>query len=136
MRPTWATVGMTVACLFAGCGAASPSDQVRSKLDEFVHAAAEQDYRTICDRILDVSFLERIAASGVSCEGVMQLALAQRPSLSVGRVRVSGSSASVNVLSAGSGATRSTLVGIRLVKTSGGWRIDSLGSAFIGPAGH
>ncbi len=121
---------MTVACLLAGCGASSPSDQVRAKVDEFVHAAATQDYRTICTQVLDVSFLERIAAGGITCEGVMQLALSQRPSLSVGRVAVNGASASVDVLSSGAG--RSGIVGIRLVKTGGGWRIDSLGGATLG----
>ena len=130
MRRTRVTATITVACLLAGCGASSPSDQVRAKVDQFVHAAATQDYLTICRQVLDVSFLERIAASGVSCEGVMQLAFAQRPSLSVGRVVVSGASASVDILSSGAG--KSGLVGIRLLKTGGGWRINSLEGATLG----
>lgn len=112
----------------AGCGT-SQSDQVRAKIDQFATAIAGKDYPTICNQVLAPSLLERLSAVGVTCPEAMRIALGgvQDPSVSIGRVRVSGQRASVITLSAAKGQQASLEV-IDLIKTAQGWRLESLGS--------
>jgi hypothetical protein len=116
------------ACLLAGCGA-SETDQVRAKVDQFATASAEKDYGTICDQVLAPALLARLSAAGVTCPQAMQIALGnvQDPTISIGRIRVTGHRAAVITLSAAKGQ-QASLETIDLIKTAKGWRLLSLGS--------
>ena len=114
--------------VLAGCGASERS-QVQSKVEQFARAAAGHDYKTICDQVLAPGLLARLAAGGIPCEQAMQIGLrrVQSPTINIGRVTISGENASVITLSGARGQL-SSLQSIQLVKTSNGWRINSLGS--------
>jgi hypothetical protein len=111
-----------------GCGA-SDSDQVRSKMQQFLHATAGRDYRTLCRQVLAPSLLSRFTAVNVPCEDAMRIALegVQNPVLSIDKITVKGSSASAITLSGAHGESGS-LDTVELVKTGRGWRVASLGS--------
>jgi hypothetical protein len=128
MRLARVTVILGVAWALGGCGA-SERDQVQAKVEQFVKAAAGKDYRTICDRVLATSLLERLAAGGLGCEQAMQIAFGgvDRPTLSIGRITVSGSTASVITLTGARGQQASLDV-VELVRTGQGWRVTALGS--------
>jgi hypothetical protein len=121
-------VPILAACALAGCGT-SERDQVQAKVQQFVTAASGRDYKTICEQVLAPSLLARLAAGGISCEQAMQIAFGsvQSPTLSIGRVTVSGQTASVITLTAARGQVAS-LDAIELVKTAQGWRVSALGS--------
>ena len=117
-----------VALAAAGCGT-SEQDQVKSKVEEFATAVAGKDYKTLCTDVLAPALLADLRLGGISCEQAMGIALAhvKTPSLAIGSVTVSGDSASVLTLSGAKGQ-EAALSAIKLVKTSNGWRVSSLGS--------
>jgi hypothetical protein len=123
------------ACVLAGCGT-SDRDQVQSKIEQFFHAVTSKDYPTLCQQVLAPGLLARMAAGGISCEQAMRISLGglQNPILSVGRITVSGSTATVIALTGASGQ-RGSIDAIKLIKTSDGWRVSSLGTAGLGGAG-
>src|SRR5437763_14505275 len=104
MRLAAGIVLSCVACALGACGT-SDSDQVRAKVDQFVQAAAAKDYKTICDQVLAASLVQRLSAAGLRCMEAMQIALGgvQDPTISIGRVSVTGQKASVITLSAAKG---------------------------------
>jgi len=112
----------------SGCGA-SESDQVRAKVQQFVQAAQKKDYKTLCGQVLAPSLLARFVAVNLPCEQGMRIALGdvRNPMLSIGRISVNGSHASAITLTGATGQ-RFSLDAIQLVKTSNGWRVESLGS--------
>lgn len=116
----------------SGCGA-SEHDLVQSKLKEFQQATARKNYKMLCHQVLAPELLVHLAVSGLSCERAMQIALAdvQNPVLSIGRITVSGASASAVTLTGALGQ-QGSVDEIGLVKTGQGWRVASLGS----PAGN
>jgi ketosteroid isomerase-like protein len=120
---------VAVAGALGGCGGQSQQDQVRAKVAQFVTAAAGRDYATICNRVLAPSLLTRLATGGISCPQAMQIGFGgvSRPALSIGKITVSGSRASVIALSTAQGQPAS-LDTVELTKTSQGWRIAALGS--------
>ncbi len=130
-------VALTVGSLLAltGCGT-SASDAVKAKVQQFAKATRDHDYRTICTQVLAPDLIARLRTTGVSCERAMQIALGsvQDPTLSVGKVTISGSSAAAIVLSVAKNE-EATLGTIKLTDTSGGWRIASLTSPPGGPSG-
>src|SRR5947207_15597266 len=111
-------------CMLEACGANS-SGQVRDKVEQFVEAAAQKDYATICDQVLAPPLVERLSGAGLTCPEAMQVALGgvRNPTLSVGKVKVTGQRASAITLSAASGQ-QASIDTIDLVKTSNGWRLD------------
>src|SRR5437763_16542001 len=119
---------MTVALALAGCGT-SAREQVKSKVEQFASAAAHRDYGTLCSQVLAPSLVAHLKGAGLGCEDAMRIALApvRNPALSIGKITVRGSKASVIALTLASGQTAS-ISAIELVKTSHGWRIASLGS--------
>ncbi len=123
-----------VAGALGGCGGQSQQDQVRAKVEQFVGAAAARNYGTICNQVLAPSLLTRLAAGGISCPQAMQIGFGavSRPTLSIGKITVSGPRASVIALSTAQGQPAS-LDTIELTKVRQGWRIASLGSA---PVAH
>jgi hypothetical protein len=119
---------MTVALAMAGCGT-SARDQVKSKVEQFATAAAHRDYKTLCSQVLAPSLVAHLKGAGLGCEEAMGIALAQvqNPALSIGKITVRGSKASVIALTLATGQTASVSA-IDLIKTSRGWRIASLGA--------
>jgi hypothetical protein len=124
--PLRTTFAVLSAVVLGGC-ATNPKDAVRAKVQQFANASAEHDYTTICTKVLSSALTAHLKATGVSCEQAWQLGLGsvKSPTLSVGQVTVTGSTATVIVLSVAQGQ-RSALDAIGLVNTSQGWRIQSL----------
>ena len=116
----------------SSCGAGNPSAAVRAKIEQFATATRERDYTTICDQVLAPALVAHLSAAGVTCEQAWQLGLGavSDPTLSIGQIKIKGSSASVIVLALARNQT-AALDTIGLVKTGGGWRILSLST----PAG-
>jgi hypothetical protein len=113
------------AAVLAGCGA-SAKDEVREKVEQYVHAEATGDAKTLCEQVLAPSLLARLAGAGLKCEQAMQIHLksVHDPFLSIGRVTVNGKNASVLALT-GARCEQAGIYAINLVNTSGGWRILS-----------
>lgn len=125
MRLVQGTIVLGVAALLAGCGT-SASEQVKQKVEQYVHAEASSDAKTLCEQVLAPSLLARLAGAGLSCERAMQIHLTSvhDPFLSIGRVTVTGKSASVLALT-GAACQQAGIYAINLVQTSHGWRISS-----------
>jgi hypothetical protein len=132
-KPGGATIAWIAcaACLLGGCGK-SDSDQVRAKVDQFLKATASKDYATMCNQVLAPALLAHLSAGGIKCEQAMQIALGgvQSPSLSIGRIDIHGSKASVITLTAAAGQ-QASLDAIELTKTGSGWRVESLGTPVV-----
>jgi ketosteroid isomerase-like protein len=128
---------VAVAGALGGCGGASQQDQVRAKIAQFVSAAAARDYATICNQVLAPSLLTRLAAGGISCPQAMQIGFGgvSRPTLSIGKITVSGSHAAVIALSTAQGQPAS-LDTVELTRTGQGWRIVSLGTPPVAGPGR
>jgi len=118
---------LAAACLLAGCGM-SDHDQVQAKVQQFLHATRSKDYKSLCTEVLGPSLLEHLAASGVPCETAMRIGLAgvKGPTLSIGRITVAGQRATAITLT-GAAGQQASLDAIELIKTSQGWRVESLG---------
>jgi hypothetical protein len=131
-----AALAVSCALIVAGCGT-NDRDQVRAKVEQFVHAISVHDYRTLCTQVLGARLLQRLAAGGIGCEQAMGISLGRvhAPILSIGRITVSGSTAQAITLSgaAGEGGAFET---IGLVKTGQGWRVTSLATPAVGPTGR
>jgi hypothetical protein len=115
----------------AGCGDQGPTaeEQVRSTVAEFGRATAAKDYQALCDRILAPSLIEDVKSVGLPCEVALRQGLGEvrEPRLTIGRVRVDGNRASVEIRTSAAGQepSRDTL---QLVNENGTWKISSLGS--------
>lgn len=114
-----------VLAVLAGCGA-SAQDQVKQKVEQYVHAEATGDARTLCEQVLAPSLLARLAGAGLKCEQAMHIHLSSvhDPFLSVGRVTIKGKNASVLALT-GAHCQQAGIYAINLVNTSAGWRVES-----------
>jgi hypothetical protein len=126
MRPLLATVvALLAAAGLSGCGS-SESDQVHAKVEQFVHAVAAHDAKTVCQQVLAPSLADRFVSEGLTCERGIQIFLrsVQSPTLSVGRITIGRGRASALVLT-GAHCQRLALTQLYLVKTSAGWRISS-----------
>jgi hypothetical protein len=117
------------ALVIAGCGA-SANQQVEAKVQQFAHATANRNYAMLCNQVLSQELVAHLTAAGVSCKQAMKLFTesVHNPTISISKVTVNGSSATAVVLAKASGQ-QSSRESIRLIKTSGGWRLDSLASA-------
>jgi hypothetical protein len=133
MRALAGTVAVASALVLAGCGT-SDQDQVRTKVDQFVHAIAAHDYRTLCNQVLGPQLLTRLAAGGIGCEQAMSISLGRvhAPILSIGRITITGSTAEAITLS-GAAGERGAFETIDLVKTGQGWRVTSLATPVLKP---
>lgn len=119
-------VGLSALALaFGGCGS-SDSDQVHTTLHQFVHAVAARDAKPICDRVLAPQLVARLEGVGLSCEYAIEhfffSCRLQHPTLTVGRVAISGDKARALVFAGASGQPGGIFV-LGLVKTSQGWRV-------------
>jgi hypothetical protein len=117
-----------------GCGASSKAE-VQAKLQQFVRATSDGDYKTLCKEVLAQSLIARLGSTGSSCQQAMQIFLSSvhDPTLSVGKITIDGHSATALTLTSARGQ-RSTVASVRLVETSDGWRVSALGSSTPGAA--
>ncbi len=129
MRATRRVLVLTAAVAgLAGCGSASPAEQVRSALTGFEAATAKHDYKAICSKYLAPALVERVEQTGLACEAALQpeLGSLRKPTLTVLSVTVRGATASARVHTTAANQKPSTDT-IRLVRAGGSWRIASLG---------
>jgi ketosteroid isomerase-like protein len=125
MRASGVVLAATLALGLAGCGS-SDSEQVHAKVEQFVHAVATRDAKTVCAQVLAPSLVARFTQEGLTCERGIRIFLnsVRNPTLSVGRIAVNRNAASAMVLT-GARCQKLTLANLFLVKTSDGWRIAS-----------
>ncbi|HET8977859.1 MAG TPA: hypothetical protein VFN87_06850 [Solirubrobacteraceae bacterium] len=118
-----------VACVVAGCGA-SAGQQVQAKLQQFAHAVASRDTQTLCRQVLAPALVSHLQAAGLNCEQAMHTFVdsVSDPTLSISKVRVTGSTASAVVVAGAAGQPSSTET-VELTNTKNGWRLTSLASA-------
>jgi len=126
MKPARAIALIGIAYALAGCGA-SASDQVQAKLQQFAHAVASRDARTLCSEVLAPTLVERLTAAGLTCDDAMQtfFGSVSDPTIAVSKVSVKGANASAVVLSGAKGQP-SSLDDVHLTNTKHGWRLTSL----------
>jgi hypothetical protein len=121
---------VAMAAALAGCGSSRPSDAdlVAGTVSAFGRATAAKDYATICDRLLAPTLVDKLTQVGLPCDQAMEKSLGgvRDPRLTIGRIDVTGESATAEIRTsaAGQAPSRDTL---RLVKVGGAWRIASLG---------
>jgi hypothetical protein len=116
---------IAVAFVVSGCGA-SVKDQVKQKVEQYVHAEGTGDSKTLCEQVLAPSLLARLSGAGLSCRQAMKIHLTSvhDPFLSIGRITINGNSATVLALT-GARCQLAGVYAINLIDTSGGWRIQS-----------
>jgi hypothetical protein len=122
------------AALLAGCGS-NARDDVQAKVEQFAKATASRDSKTMCEQVIAPILIESYLQRGITCRQYWNLGLSHvsKPTLAIGRIVITGSRASVIALTGASGEV-SSLDAIKLVKTSVGWRIVSLGSPVLPPS--
>jgi hypothetical protein len=128
MRPARCLVLICIAYALAGCGA-SAKEQVEAKVEQFAHATASHEYRTLCTQVLAPALVKHLTGAGISCDEAMRVfaTSVQNPTISISKVTIKGSSASAVVLAGATGQT-AALESVQLVDTSNGWRLASLAS--------
>jgi hypothetical protein len=113
------------ALALTGCGG-SESDQVHSTLNEFARSVATRNAKPICDRVLAPQLVARLEGVGLSCEYAIDhfffSCRLKHPTITVGRIAVSGDTAKALVYAGASGQPGG-IFAIGLVKTSQGWRV-------------
>src|SRR3954449_189085 len=114
--------------LLAGCGGGlSDTEQVHATVEGFGKATAAKDYQTLCDELLSPRLIEKLESVGLPCEVALKQGLGdvQAPTLTVGRIDVTGDTATaeVNSTARGQPPSRDTL---KLQRVSDTWRIASL----------
>jgi hypothetical protein len=127
-----ALVGAVLAVLaITGCGA-NEHDQVKAKVQEFLHAVDARDYRTICQQVLAPVLLNHLVQAGIGCERALQIGLQNvvSPTLTVGPISIDGNRAAAITISTAKGQ-KAALAALQLVKTGKGWRITSLGAPVV-----
>ncbi len=112
----------------AGCGGASPEDEVRGVVDRYAVATAEKDYQVICDELLATSLVDNAEQYGLPCEVALKPGLdsVREPTLTVKAITVKGDRASARVATDAANQTPATVtLGLRRVADE--WRITSQG---------
>ena len=103
-----------------------PAKEVAAAVEQFEHAVARRDFKTICDELFTATARQR--AGGDEC--VTQTSSAaeglRRPRLQIEEIRVSDDSASVKVATEAAGQARVT-DSLELRKTEGRWLVEAVG---------
>jgi hypothetical protein len=114
--------------LRGGGGSGNDANAVRATLAGYASATAAKDYTTICRRYLAPSVLDKLRSIGLPCRSALArstLGGTQAPTLTVKRVKITGTTALADVHS--TAANQRPLDGtFELVKAGGLWRIQSL----------
>lgn len=129
LRPVRRPLVVALAALLAACGGGpSEAERVHAAVEAFGEASAAKDYQRLCDELLAPDLVEQVESAGLPCEVALRQGLGDvsSPRLTIGKVTVSGETATADVRSTATGQSpsRDTL---RLVRVGGAWRIDSLG---------
>ncbi len=132
MRRRVACLLLASALVAPGCGEdeATPAEQARSTAEAFGKAVAAKDYAALCDRLFGREILDSLQNINLPCRTAMERAFGglREPKLTIGKVRVSGERASVEVRSAAAGQAPSQDV-LQLAREDGKWRISQLEGA-------
>ena len=127
-----ALLAAAAAAALAACGEQEPADEdaVRAKLLEFADASRAKRYARLCDRVLDPRLIADVERSGLPCEAAMERLLSgvEDPRLTIGRVRVTGGTASAEIRTSAAGQRPSRDI-VELVERDAGWRISKLAGA-------
>jgi hypothetical protein len=120
---------VVLAVALAGCGGQSDEQQVAGTVSSFGRATAAKAYRTLCDRILSPTLIEKVEQIGLPCQQALQKALGdvQDPRLTIGKITVNGDRATAEIRTSASGQAPSR-DSLELERVKGSWRIASLGS--------
>ena len=131
LRPVRFLAPALVLLVLAGCGDAGPTpeEQVRITVSEFGRATAAKDYKTMCDRLLAPDLVADVQQIGLPCERALRQGLDQvrEPRLTIGAVKIDGTSATAEVRTSAAGEEPSKDT-LKLVNINGTWKIASLGS--------
>ena len=114
--------------VLAGCGAASPQDEVRDVVNRFAAASAEKNYQVICDELLARTLVDNAEQYGLPCEIALKPGLdsVREPELTVEKITVKGDRASARVATDAANQTPSTVtLGLRRIADE--WQITSQG---------
>lgn len=118
---------LVLALIAAGCGKATPSDEVRATVEGYAKAFAERDYQALCDVYFDPQVVAGLENSGLPCESAVRptVSTTRNPQLTIRRITVEGdrAKAEVHTTADGEKPTNQTLA---LIKTRGVWRITPL----------
>jgi ketosteroid isomerase-like protein len=123
-------VALAAAAVALGACGEGPSDeeQVRTTVQAFSDASAAKDYQRLCDDLLAPKLVEKIKQAGLPCEVALEQGLGdvKDPKLTLGKVTVTGESATADIRTSAAGQqpSRDTL---KLTKVGDRWRIASLG---------
>lgn len=120
--------GLLALVVLAGCGGASPQQQVRDTVNGYAKAFARHDYQALCDRYLAPAIGNGLqSATGVPCESAVRASVngTRSPAVRVGAVRVTGdrATAAVHSTAAGQAPSDDTMA---LQRIHGRWRITAL----------
>lgn len=121
--------GVAVAILvLAGCGGASPREEVQTTVTRFAEASATKDYQALCDELLAPSLVQNVEQYGLPCELAIKQGLGdvREPKLTLGKITVREDRASAEVTTQAKGQKRSTDT-LDLRRVAGEWRIAALG---------
>jgi hypothetical protein len=116
------------AAALGACGEGpSAEEQVRTTVQAFSAASAAKDYQRLCDDLLAPKLIEKIKQAGLPCEVALERGLGdvKDPKLTLGKVTVTGESATADIRTSAAGQppSRDTL---KLTKVGDKWRIASL----------
>jgi hypothetical protein len=123
-------VALAAAAAALGACGEGPSDeeQVRTTVQAFSAASAAKDYQRQCDDLLAPKLVEKIKQAGLPCEVALKQGLGdvKDPKLTLGKVTVTGGSATADIRTSAAGQqpSRDTL---ELTKVGDKWQIASLG---------
>ena len=131
LRPVRFLAPALLLLVLVGCGEAGPTpeEQVRTTVSEFGRATAAKDYKTMCSRLLAPDLIEDVEQLGLPCERALKQGLdrVREPRLTIGAVKIDGTSATAEVRTSAAGEEPSKDT-LKLVNINGTWKIASLGS--------
>jgi hypothetical protein len=109
------------------CGGPSESERVHETVEAFGQATAAKDYQRLCDSLLAPRLVDEVEAVGLPCEVALRQGLGdvRSPRITIGRIVVTGDTATAQVRSAAAGEEPSEDT-LELVRVDGSWRIASL----------
>lgn len=109
-----------------GCGT-SPAGAVEAKVKQYAHAVATRDPEMLCQQVLAPDLVAHLTAAGISCEQAMAtfVVSVQDPTISIAKVDVHRTTADATVLAAAHDQ-KASLGTLELIRTKGGWRVQSL----------
>jgi Putative lumazine-binding len=120
---------LLAAAVLAGCGGPSDQQRVRQTVTDFGRAVEKGDYAHICTQLFAARLVQQLQQVSLPCEQALRRALGSRrdPRLTVGAVKVDGTTASAQIRTSAVGEQPSQDT-LELVKVDGHWRISALAS--------